>query len=171
MIIILEGADLVGKTSIAKKLHQITGFPQTSIWIDLNKPKPAVISVSKTIRLIIDALKPDIIFDRSFMSEYVYGNVLGRDISYIPELVHDWKHIKNCFLFIITANEDTLRKRYQQRGDSYVDINNIIEINEQYKKLHFLTEEFIPTFYVDSSDKNVETLAKEIMDTIELHKR
>lgn len=166
IILILEGADLVGKTSIAQEVSKITDIPQTSIWIDLKTPKPAVISVSKTLRLIAQASKLNIIFDRSFMSEYIYGTVLGRDTSYIPELIKEWGNIEDCYLIVISASNEVLKQRYSKRGDAYVSIDKIIEINQQYKKLKEYTIPFIPTYEFDSSCISIESLSLDILRTV-----
>lgn len=166
IILILEGADLVGKTSVAKEMSRITGIPQTSIWIDLRTPKPAVVSVSKTLRLVAQSTKLNIIFDRSFMSEYVYGAILGRDISYIPELIKEWGDLKDCYLIVISATDEVLSQRYLKRGDDYVNIDKIIKINEQYKKLKEQTSSFLPTYEFDSSNISIEKLSLNILDTV-----
>lgn len=168
IIIILEGSDLVGKTSVAKCLSKITGLPQTSIWVDLKTPKPAVISVSKTLRLLAESTNLNIIFDRSFMSEYVYGAVLDRETEYIPDLIKEWSSVKDCHLFILTASEDILRRRFAKRGDDYIDIEKIVEINKGYKDLKVLAENAIHTNEIDTSSLTISEVSENICKILDL---
>ena len=166
MIIILEGADLTGKSSVAKRLSELTGIPQTGIWVDLHTPKPAVISVAKTLRLVLSVQKMDIIFDRSFMSEYIYGGVLGRETDYIPALIREWRTLSDCHLFILTADNEALRKRYAVRGDSYVSLEKIQMINMRYSALAELASESMDTCILDTSKRDVDQLSEDILKRI-----
>lgn len=166
MILILEGADLTGKTSVAHKLSELTGIPQTGIWIDLKTPKPAVISVAKTLIRILTAIRPNIIFDRSFMSEYVYGNILGRETSYIPPLIEEWKSIPNCRLIILTASDKILEERYYSRGDGYMCLTDIIKVNNEYQRFEKIISQYIDTHIIDTSDLTIDQLAIKILGMI-----
>lgn len=166
MILILEGADLTGKTSVAHKLSELTGMPQTGIWIDLNTPKPAVISVAKTLIHLLTAVKPNVIFDRSFISEYVYGSILGRETSYILPLIEEWKSISDCCLIILTASDKILEERYYLRGDDYVCLADIIKINNGYLRLGEMISQYIDTHIIDTSHLSIDQIAKVILEMI-----
>lgn len=154
MIIILEGADLVGKTTITKCLSENLHIPRTGTWIDLIQPKPAVISVAKATKMILDVLCPDIIFDRSFMSEWVYGRLLGREYEYIDELILEWGQIDNVFLAVLYASENVLRSRYNVRGDKYLGIEEILQANEIYKEFYDYVHQHIASCFFDVSSMN-----------------
>ena len=166
MILILEGADLTGKTSVAHKLSELTGIPQTCIWIDLKTPKPAVISVAKTLIRLLTAIKPNVIFDRSFISEYVYGSILGRETSYILPLIEEWKNIPDCYLIILTASDKILEERYFTRGDDYICLADIIKANNEYLRLGGMISHYINANIIDTSHLSIDQLAKEILERI-----
>jgi broad-specificity NMP kinase len=166
MVVILEGADLVGKTTLAKALSLRLSIPQTSIWIDLNCPQPAVISVSKTLRMVIQALQPDIIFDRSFLSEWVYSKLKGRDDTYINDLIAEWGKVNNLLLIILYANDDVLKKRFEVRGDSHFSINDILQANILYQGLYNKVNNQITSVLIDVSESTVEQIVDSTVNFI-----
>jgi thymidylate kinase len=136
MFLILEGADLVGKTSVSKQLSITTCVPSTQIWIELSDPKYSVISVSKTLHRLSMAISTNIIFDRSFLSEYVYGVIFGRDVSYIDNLIEEWSESGKSKVAILHASDELLSERFYMRGDDYVSLEQILLANKLYAKLH-----------------------------------
>lgn len=167
MIIIVEGADLVGKTTVVQVLSQMMGIPSTSIWVDLTNPKPAVISVARTLKLVLQACNLNIIFDRSFLSECIYGLELGRETEYISELIKEWSDIADLYLVILTAPDDVIRKRYEARGDYYVDIDNILSINSLYKGMDKIVQPHLRCFFIESIEGDAKRTALSILKSIE----
>src|SRR5450432_2856252 len=98
MIIILEGADLTGKSTLANRLSTLLQFPIVRPWIYLAHPKPSVLSVAKTLHQLFRHIHPDIIYDRFFFSEYIYAQILGRDREYVADLIREWESISDIFL-------------------------------------------------------------------------
>ena len=91
MIIIVEGIDRVGKTTLCNALSKATGIP-------IYKHHNAVMSYSdmdnynetdKMLQLIdvCNITKSDIIFDRFHFSDYVYG-ILERDYESVSAIEH-----------------------------------------------------------------------------------
>jgi thymidylate kinase len=166
MIVILEGADLVGKTTLANALSNRLHIPQTGIWIDLNCPQPAVVSVSKTLRMVIQALHPDIIFDRSFLSEWVYSKIKNREYNYINELIAEWEKVNDLFLIILYANDDVLKKRFKVRGDVHFSIKDILKANMLYQKLYNTVNNQITSVLINVSELNVEQIVDHTINLI-----
>jgi thymidylate kinase len=170
MVIIIEGADLVGKTTLAEELSMKINVPQTGIWIDLNNPKPAVISVSKTLNQIIQAIKPDIIFDRSFISEWVYSKIKNREDEYLKDLINDWKQHDNLFLFNLFAKDEVLRQRYKSRGDKLFSLDEVLKANELYQKLYDYISNHITCILIDVSEMTTEEQVDHIINYLNLNK-
>lgn len=135
MIIIIEGADLVGKTVISGLLSKRLNVPVSRIWMDLTNPKPSAKSVAHTLHLLCNAISPNIIFDRFFISEYVYGAVLEREYEYIRDLIAMWADIPNMFLVLLVASEKSIRERYAIRNDWYLDLDQILSVNTLYPSI------------------------------------
>lgn len=166
MVIILEGADLVGKTTLANELSLRLNIPQTGIWIDLNDPKPAVISVSRTLKMIIHTLHPDIIFDRSFMSEWVYSKIRNREDGYINSLINEWEQIKDLYLVILYANDNILKNRFAIRGDNHFLIDDILKANGLYQDFYKQVNKQFKSILIDVSNLNTKQLVELIINTL-----
>ncbi|MCB1543789.1 MAG: hypothetical protein KDJ30_05760 [Rhodoblastus sp.] len=166
MILILEGADLVGKTETARVLSYKLGTPTSGNWIDLNNPKPSVTSVARTLHLVFKAMNPNLILDRSFLSEYIYGQIMGRNIEYIPELAHEWGDLDDCRLVVLTATESVLRRRFSVRGDNYATLDQILAANTIYPSLCRIVPATIPALTVSVIDGSIESTVDTIMTAI-----
>ncbi len=136
MIIILEGADLTGKTTLATRLASLLQFPVVRPWVHLAHPKPSVISVAKTLHHLFHCVQPDIIYDRFFFSEYVYALVFGREREYVAGLIQEWNNIPGVFLVYLTASDEAIRLRHEERsGDWYVSLAQILAARDAYEEL------------------------------------
>ena len=136
MLIVLEGANGAGKTTLARKLVE---------WWHENKDTDSILihHTSSTIpRLdldIIDYANPNdkrlIVFDRWYLSEYVYPDLVGRPstLQYSLDQAHfSWGEpaIRAGGLYLLIAGNDELLERRKRNDplispideqDSYID--------------------------------------------------
>ncbi len=162
MLIILEGADLTGKTTLANQLSTLLQFPIVRPWIHLSYPKPSVISVAKTLHQLFRHIHPDIIYDRFFFSEYVYARILGRDYEYVADLIREWESIPDVFLVCLTASDEAIQLRYEGRGDWYVSLAQIAGIRDTYAELLKIVPSTIPVLLLNTSS----IPPREVADTV-----
>lgn len=120
MIIILEGPDGSGKTTLANQLQKQTGYQL------LHRTQPKNDEDKKRMMdEYIQVLKAgkNCIMDRSWYSEMVYGPVM-RDASVItfPQMYELERLAAKYGAIIIycTAPETTLWKRCMRRGEGYI---------------------------------------------------
>ena len=164
MIIILEGADLTGKTTLANRLSTRLQLPIVRPWIYLAHPKPSVLSVAKTLHLLFSHIHPDIIYDRFFFSEYVYARVLGRERDYVAALIQEWASISGVFLVHLTASDETIQSRYVEReGDWYVSLAQILAVRDAYSELLLIVPATIPVLTLDTSNLSPDKIADEVV--------
>jgi thymidylate kinase len=88
VIVIVEGADGSGKTTLCKALHAALDVP---IYKPTRTPMDGTLTVRESqaadwaaihmAQVLIDSTGTDLILDRSFPSEWVYGQVYGRTID------------------------------------------------------------------------------------------
>jgi thymidylate kinase len=165
MIVVLEGTDLTGKSTVASALSKTLGIPVVRPWIDLNTPKPAVVSVARSLKALILATKPSVIYDRFFFSELPYAMVLGREHGYVEKLVNEWSEVPDLFIVHLTANDQTLRHRYEDRqGDAYVSLGQIIKTRDHYKYLVSILDGCFSVLTIDTTDKSEQETAIIIVD-------
>lgn len=120
MIIIIEGADGAGKTTLANKLAEQTGFPI----VHRSNPKSEE-EKKQMMAMYIQTIKENknCIFDRCWYSEMVYGPVM-RDKSYISEeqmyVLEDMLNQVGAVIIHCTASKKVLWSRCKKRGEDYI---------------------------------------------------
>lgn len=120
MIILIDGPDGSGKTTLANKISTQTGYPI----VHMSYPKTAE-EKQQMMQQYVNAIKgaKNIIFDRCWYSEMVYGPIVrsGSAISY-PEMYALEKLLAKVGAIIIycTGTKSTLWKRCQKRGEDYI---------------------------------------------------
>ena len=89
MVIIVEGIDRIGKSTLCKKLSEKLGFPiYKEIGVE-KKSREGNVRSQMSLLSLSQATKCNVIFDRLFASEFVYG-VLERDYI-IVEAIKDFQ--------------------------------------------------------------------------------
>lgn len=153
MIIILEGPDGSGKTTLANKLHQQTGYQL------LHRTQPKNEEDKKRMMdEYIQVLKAgkNVIMDRSWYSEMVYGPVM-RDASVItyPQMYELEKLATKYGAIVIhcTAPEATLWKRCLRRGEDYITKRETFhELFVGYNQLMYNVPHLIPVVTYEYED-------------------
>lgn len=131
MIIIIEGPDGSGKTTLAEKLSRQTGYPI----IHRTQPKTdeeKKLMMDEYLQAILSG--KNMIFDRCWYSEMAYGPVM-RDSSVIsyPEMYELEEHLtrRGAIIIYATGPRAALWQRCQKRGEDYItsrdDFNAICE--------------------------------------------
>jgi len=135
IILIVEGVDCVGKTTLAKAIAEKHGFgylytPQTPLATirkdleALNDPHTrfmyyltAVIAVQRAIRSSLDAGR-SVVIDRYIYSTLVMHQMLGVDTSYVEigKLPILWPTVS----VLLTANNETrIQRKNEREGQDY----------------------------------------------------
>lgn len=136
MIIILEGPDGGGKSTLAAQLSRQTKYPIARY----SYPKTAE-EKEQMMQMYVQAIKEakNVIFDRSWYSELVYGPVMrnGHVLSY-PQMyaLEEMLAKKGAVLIYCTASPEVLWRRCMARGEDYVtDQETFIGICKAYDEL------------------------------------
>ena len=81
-------------------------------------------------------LNKNIIFDRCFISEYVYSKVFNRTTNideYALNFLLNFAYNQNYKIFILSISTDEIIKRLNIRGDEENDIiKNVSFLNDEY---------------------------------------
>lgn len=136
MIIIIEGPDGSGKTTLAEKISRMTGWP-IEHRSKPNTPEEKARMMGEYLRVV--RLGKNIIFDRCWYSEMVYGKTM-RDRSYIdyPQMYELEKRAlqHGALLIYCTGPKAALWKRATQRGEDYITSREKFDaICDEYDKL------------------------------------
>lgn len=136
MIIIIEGCDGAGKTTLIESLTTQYPFAKT---FHFGAPVAGEDQFLRYAKPILEADPLDvIIYDRSWYSEFVYGPVMRGKYEFLPEHSQILEKLVmqhgGGFVVYATASVDTLWERCTQRGETYItDKETLRKIDEQYK--------------------------------------
>ncbi|MDS7057154.1 deoxynucleoside kinase [Klebsiella pneumoniae] len=156
-IIILEGADCVGKTTFANELADKTGYAivKGSSFEIAEKGADAMFAHMMSL---LD-LK-DVIIDRFFYSNLVYGNLYDYPMmEYNQYLKLLDKMNQKALLVYLNAPTSVLRERMEKRGDDMIKADDLRPIKEGYRNvLHSIaTPKMLLSLRTDDSNIKIST--------------
>lgn len=141
MILLVEGVDKSGKTSLIQEL--LKKFPGAIVIKNEHKPtdySPEFIAgvyagLYSGLRRLHKTQDPFIILDRSHITEIVYGHVLR---NYNAYEVYDWKKVeekikKYTLLVYMYAPQEVLERRYVEEKEEFILEKHIPELLANYE--------------------------------------
>jgi hypothetical protein len=163
LIVILDGSDLTGKSTLAASLTTTHGWPIAKIrWDLLGDPEIETRVMAKTTIELLRLTQPDIIFDRICFSWWAYGPVLGYEVSYMPELIHSFHIVREAWLVLLTTSSDQLAQRFACQPDLYFPLDVIQNANARFPSLLSLLPSTLPYLHIDTTLKPAEQVASEV---------
>jgi thymidylate kinase len=151
MILIFEGTDLVGKSTLADRFAAAYGWPVVKIrWALIGDPAAETHGMARATIEILRATRPDVIFDRSYFSMWAYGE----DVSYLPELIAAFDRVSNAAaarLVLLTASAEELARRYERQPDLYFSLGVIQAANARFPSLLPLLPDSLPRLHLDTT--------------------
>lgn len=139
MIVILEGPDLVGKTTIARRYEQ-QGYTYHHL------TEPGGRSADSMYLEPLAELTGNHVFDRFYPSEIIYGPVLRGHCDLSPEQVwriEDELSALGAKRFIVHATWPEIETRYHERGEDLVDLDQLREIYDRYQEFQLLNRQWM----------------------------
>jgi thymidylate kinase len=152
VILIIEGTDLVGKSTIAEQCAASYGWPIAKIrWSLIGDVEAETRGMATaTIELLV-ATQPAVIFDRMYFSMWAYG----KNVSYMPELIATFDRVSRVTparLVLLTASDEALRGRYERQPDLYHSLDIIQSANARFPSLLPLLPDTLPSLHIDTTD-------------------
>lgn len=152
MIVIIEGCDLVGKSTLAKALADQHGWPIVKIrWALRGDPEIETRAMATTTIALLQATRPNVIFDRIYFSWWAYAPALGHDASYMPEIIGQFSAVEDAKLVLLTASETEIQQRFEQKPDLYFPLDMILSANARFSSLLPLLPANLPYLHIDTS--------------------
>jgi len=160
-VLIIDGVDGVGKTTVCRRLSEKLGFPVIKMpgmkeYFDNSAEK-----MSKYFNSIVEQFNPgQFILDRGYPSSLVYSKIFERqdNLGYIPS------HCKtlSAKVFILTAESATLSLRKAKDEIPSITQEKRIVLDQEYKFLaNFMRWEII-----DTTELTTEETCQKIIEKI-----
>jgi thymidylate kinase len=165
MIVIIEGADLVGKTTLAGLLATTHGWPIAKIrWALRGDPEVETRAMATATIELLRTTRPAVIFDRIYFSWWAYGPVLGHNVAYMPELIAEFAAVPDACLILLTAAPEAIERRYAAQPDLYFSLEIIQAANERFPSLLPLLPASLPVLHLDTTALAPGELVAEVED-------
>lgn len=132
-IILLEGCDGAGKSTMAKLLQKLTGYEIVS-GSNFELAEKGADYMFEFLRELSN--RQNIIVDRSWLSNYIYARLYDKNSmtdAQFEELTRLFD--EKSIMIVLTASLDVLVDRINKRGDDYIKTDEIQPILENYLKL------------------------------------
>lgn len=152
MILIVEGADLVGKSTLIKHIVSRTNWPVAKIrWALEGDPEVETRAMAATTIELLRTTQPNLIFDRIFFSWWAYAPALGYDAAYMPELISRFAAVPHARLVLLTASPSELARRYEAKPDPYFSLEVVQAANARFPWLLPLLPPTLPYVHIDTT--------------------
>ena len=167
MILIIEGADLVGKSTIARAVSKVHNWPIVKIrWELAGDPEVETRAMARSTVAILRVIRPDVIFDRTYFSWWAYGPALGYDVDFMPEIICAFQPVDKARLVLLTASPEELSQRFDRQPDAYFPLDVIQSANEWFPTLLDLLPSDLRRLHIDTSQTAVDPALRLVEDFI-----
>lgn len=159
MLIIIEGPDRTGKTTLAKHLQETFCLD----YIHCSKPKTD--NPYLEYLELIDSIKKPTVIDRVYFSEFVYGNLWRGKCGFSDKQFEDldFKYMEKFgYVFVIHADAptETIKQRCIECGEDLLKFKEIDKCRELFDTIIERTK--IPVVKYDSSYMRPEDVSTEL---------
>jgi len=151
MILIFEGADLVGKSTLADRFSAAYGWPVVKIrWVLVGDVQAETVGMATATIELLAALRPNVILDRCYFSMWAYGDTT----DYLPGLVARFDRVSRVTevrLVILTTTRDELTRRFEREPDLYFSLEKIQAANSRFPSLIPCLPASLPHMHIDTT--------------------
>lgn len=152
MIIIIEGLDGVGKTTLVDYLVT-QGMKKHHFDYDVNN-----MDLFSKYMNVLQKDDFNLVLDRSFISEMVYGPVLrGKsklELEQYEKLLEAYKQVGTSVIYLTAPQETLLERRKEDPKDFQMILNYYNELNKQYDAIMDYSEKYIDVVRFDTNIMN-----------------
>ena len=161
MIVIVEGIDGVGKTTLAKEISKRLNYKyiHESYTDDIIEKEARIV---KLLERIISG--ENYMYDRTtLIDDFVYSflnQTTSTLINYSEIIIF---LLSKCHIFHLELNEKKRLERFNSRGDEYVTNEDMKRVTKNYKEFYSCLKNVDYIVLHGDLDKDVELLEKEIL--------
>jgi thymidylate kinase len=153
MVLIFEGADLAGKTTLATHYSRALRIPIVKIRWDLIDERAETIAFAKVTVGLLAATRAEVILDRSFVSMWAYTP--DRD-GYVDPLIESLRCLPDVHLVVLTMGAAELHRRYSRAPDEYVSEEQLQAVDRRFAELVPVFGDSLDIVHLDVSRRSAE---------------
>lgn len=131
-MLIIDGADLVGKTTLAKA---IVGNLNDIDYMHMLMHLSRLPETFDAHRGYIDKMSVDTVWDRFHLSEIAYRMHDDRHSNLTPikfDLVEASMRLIGGYSIVMTADDDVIKARHKSRNDELYSLEHILQVNQTF---------------------------------------
>ena len=160
MIVIIEGLDCCGKSTISKKIAEQLNYEyiHESYTDDIKEKESRIVKLLE--RLISGE---NYIYDRStLIDDFVYDFLNETPSTLVYHLEYIRFLLSKCLIFHLEIDERIRLERFKNRGDEYINNDDIKRIRKNYNQIYSILNNVNHIVLSGDLDKDNDLLAKEI---------
>ena len=159
-MLIIEGIDGVGKTTLVEYLQN---YGMKKYHFDYDSKNMDLLSKYMKVLSIDDK---ELVLDRSFISEMVYGPVIRKTCKLSFEdytnLLIAYKNMGAKIIYLKAPKDILLKRRNEDKSDYEIIVNHYEELNNQYDKIMEYSSSFIDVITINTFEENIEQVRNHV---------
>lgn len=163
MIIIFEGHDQAGKTTIAKEVANQLRLPYFKVKRDNHNWNPAdnLKYLTEGIQQVLDLKETSLVIDRWHASDYMYSKLFNRGCDY--DLVWNIdKRMADLGALIVICYKDPEHYLHDDEDEEFVNESQYSEMTQYYRE--FATKTKCKVIFINTSDQDLRDQTRRILN-------
>lgn len=159
-MLIIEGIDGVGKTTLVENLRN---YGMKKYHFDYDSKNMDLFSKYMKVLLEDDG---ELVLDRSFISEMVYGPVIRNkcklSIENYTKLLILYKNAGAKIIYLTAPKNVLLKRKNDEKSDYEVITNHYEELSKRYDEIMEYSSNFIDVIAINTNELNIEQVRSQV---------
>lgn len=159
-MLIIEGIDGVGKTTLVEYLQS---YGMKKYHFDYDSKNMDLFT--KYMKVLLED-NSEMVLDRSFISEMVYGPVIRNkcklSIEDYTKLLIAYKNTGTKIIYLTAPKDVLLKRRNDEKSDYEVITNYYEELNKKYDEIMEYSSNFIDVIGINTYESDIEQVRSQV---------